>query len=237
MCYTFYKAVSTSPGNPPLDWLPNVPEIELTYAKERYQLSVDKKQKLIDMLYPAQYCGECHAFRPNRSYHCKKCGKCILRRDHHCPWIGQCVGQKNYKYFILFLWYAPLMLSLGVCWHANGFWRDFVEQHHQMGTWWDEVKAPIRIFSGVVQGALVFGILMLTVTHTYHLCINTTGQEMIELAGLRKNKATQARVSMFSKTAKENINEVMGKRWVDWILPTVVPGDGIHFVKRADTDV
>ena len=34
--------------------------------------------------------------------------------DHHCPWIGSCVGVYNHKFFILFLIYATISLSI-VC--------------------------------------------------------------------------------------------------------------------------
>ena len=32
--------------------------------------------------------------------------------DHHCPWIGNCVGLFNHKFFILFLIYATISLSI-----------------------------------------------------------------------------------------------------------------------------
>lgn len=67
----------------------------------------------------ARFCRKCNVSKPDRSHHCSTCGFCVLKMDHHCPWIGGCVGFKNYKTFILFLFYADL-LAVYVC--ATSFW-------------------------------------------------------------------------------------------------------------------
>lgn len=34
--------------------------------------------------------------------------------DHHCPWLGTCVSKKNYFYFMLYVLFKSLLLSLNV---------------------------------------------------------------------------------------------------------------------------
>ena len=55
-------------------------------------------------------CPKCRISKTPRSHHCRKCNQCVLKMDHHCPWVGHCVGEKNYKYYVLFLVYTTLAL-------------------------------------------------------------------------------------------------------------------------------
>lgn len=50
-----------------------------------------------------RYCSTCNIFRPPRSKHCNSCNVCVTRFDHHCPWTGNCIGERNHRFFFLFL--------------------------------------------------------------------------------------------------------------------------------------
>lgn len=64
-----------------------------------------KKRSIVHLghLKKISKCESCHIVKPYRSSHCPDCDNCVMRFDHHCPWIGNCVGQRNYKYFFIFL--------------------------------------------------------------------------------------------------------------------------------------
>ena len=64
-------------------------------------------------------CKFCNFQKVPRSKHCRLCDVCIPRFDHHCIWINNGVGEKNYKYFYIFLVvhliYCVYALIIGAC--------------------------------------------------------------------------------------------------------------------------
>lgn len=52
--------------------------------------------------------------QPMRSKHCQTCQHCVRRYDHHCPWIENCVGEKNHRWFVLYLLVELLVLLWGL---------------------------------------------------------------------------------------------------------------------------
>ncbi len=62
----------------------------------------------------AHQCELCHVLKPFRASHCRVCNVCVLRRDHHCPWTGICIGQRNYRFFFLFVWLTLVLCISGL---------------------------------------------------------------------------------------------------------------------------
>ena len=53
--------------------------------------------------------------RPPRSKHCSACRHCVAKMSHHCPWINRCVGERNMRWFLLYL-ISTSLYCVYSCW-------------------------------------------------------------------------------------------------------------------------
>ncbi|XP_023117732.1 palmitoyltransferase ZDHHC12-A isoform X2 [Amphiprion ocellaris] len=117
-------------------------------------------------------CGFCLLQQPMRAKHCQTCKRCVRRFDHHCPWMENCVGERNHRWFVVYLLVQLLVLlwalhvalsgiSSGVTWElwfrGNGFLL--------------AALAVVGVFSVVV--ALLLG------CHLYLVSVNCTTWEFM----------------------------------------------------------
>ncbi|CRH00027.1 palmitoyltransferase, putative [Plasmodium relictum] len=103
ICYywSFVKCSISNPGYVDDSWEINAEENNIQIEKKKIRNYTPNKYTI---------CDKCnYLVRPERAHHCRSCKKCVLKMDHHCPWIGTCVGEKNLKFFFLFLLYGFLI--------------------------------------------------------------------------------------------------------------------------------
>ena len=56
-----------------------------------------------------------------RTKHCEDCGKCVRKYDHHCPWLEACIGERNHKFFWMFLLSTAVLIpyTLYITWSVK----------------------------------------------------------------------------------------------------------------------
>lgn len=130
---------------------------------------------------PLRYCQVCRIYRPPRARHCYECNNCVKDFDHHCPWISNCVGERNYRYFCLFVFLAATLdVFMFICLSIQVFSSD---------DWAKE--------GAVALGLLVFFFIFawcligLSGYHCYLISNDMTTNE--DIKGFYNNRRTEAK--------------------------------------------
>lgn len=106
---SFNRAVYSNPGNP------QAYELQRVGPDEAVGLMAgqDGSRPIIRIpAYITRHCPVCDTLKPDRCHHCSTCNRCILKMDHHCVFLNNCVGWRNYKFFMLMLWWGMLLCAL-----------------------------------------------------------------------------------------------------------------------------
>ncbi|POS85662.1 hypothetical protein EPUL_002372 [Erysiphe pulchra] len=176
-----------------------------------------------------RYCKKCQARKPDRAHHCSTCKVCVLKMDHHCPWLATCVGLRNYKAFLLFLFYTTLFCF--VCFAVSGFWvwREIYNEGQ-----YSESLMPINYVILVVISGIIG--LMLAGFTGWHILLASRGQTTIEclektryLSSARKNKPNFANSYPDHTQHTENLYDENSQPMHELNSPTIHVGERVSY--------
>lgn len=167
-----------------------------------------------------KYCLLCHNFKPERSHHCSKCRQCVLNMDHHCPWINNCVGFDNRKYFVLFITYLLVALTLALIWMCIVLINQITTKTLQVNL---HTVLKLLLFVKFVFLEITLGIF--TVNHFRYVLTNLTTIE--EMVMDRKRKAVSNKEANFTNydyneydiSPYYNFTQVFGDNPFYWLIP------------------
>jgi hypothetical protein len=157
-------------------------------------------------------CKQCSIVKPDRCHHCSICRQCVLKMDHHCPWVNNCVGHGNYKFFVLFLFYAS-----SYCLYVGFTDLKFFIKYWTLGGN-DDVSMAHRlqiIFLGLVAFMFVLGVAGLLGYHIYLLLHNKTTIESFRAPVFVSGRDHRA----FSIGWRNNFIQVFGANKFLWFIP------------------
>ncbi|KAL4660324.1 putative palmitoyltransferase ZDHHC12 isoform X1 [Arapaima gigas] len=146
-------------------------DAEVKVTRESYE-ELQERISHLHMALRQRRCGYCLLLQPMRAKHCQSCGRCIRRYDHHCPWMQNCVGERNHRYFLLFLAVQLMVLV----WALQVAWSGFSPAL----TWDVWLRQNGFLFAAFcVVGVFSVVVLLLLGSHLYLVSMNTTTWEFM----------------------------------------------------------
>ncbi|EFJ04865.1 hypothetical protein SELMODRAFT_449300 [Selaginella moellendorffii] len=241
--WCYFAVVFTDPGSVPSDWkpasanedmeaqntllssLPANSAAVLTAPTTQMSTSLDSSRM--------RFCRKCCQFKPPRCHHCSVCGRCVLKMDHHCVWVVNCVGARNYKAFLLFLFYTFLetsLVSLSLLPHFIAFFTDADDEPALPGT------LATTFLAFVLDLAFALSVLGFLIMHISLVAGNTTTIEAYE------KKATAR--WRYDLGRRKNFEQVFGTKKLFWFLPMYAEEDvrrmpvfkGLEYPVRSDME-
>lgn len=174
-----------------------------------------------------RYCGRCKIYKPERGHHCRVCARCVVKMDHHCIFIGNhCIGDKNQKYFLLFVYYAFFCAGgVGVFCLGDvvGLVKRFVGGIENVG---------VGKVVGVVVGYFVCVVHAMALGGFAGFQSFLVGKNMTMIEFYDRRCGLGEGASGDDKGFWNNWKLVFGQRWVFWFLPVRIgveslEGDGM----------
>ncbi|KAG2454135.1 hypothetical protein HYH02_001171 [Chlamydomonas schloesseri] len=203
MCvWSYLAAVTSDPGRVPQGWHPFADEQQARAELERMSYS----NYYFDRRDPRRprFCKRCQAWKPERAHHCSVTGRCVLKMDHWCIWVVNCVGLMNYKFFLLFIFYAALGCGLAVLLLLGSIIAFF--NNKLKGP-----TAPLVFVVSLTSFAFSLSLAGFLAMHGQLVAANCTTIEMYEKDRLHPWP--------YNKGFRRNFEEIFGRNKWRWLLP------------------
>ncbi|XP_061119472.1 palmitoyltransferase ZDHHC12-B isoform X1 [Conger conger] len=143
-------------------------------------------------------CGHCLLQQPMRAKHCQTCKHCVRRYDHHCPWIENCVGERNHRWFVLYLGVQLLALFWGLFIAWSGF---------RPAPTWDLWLRGNGLLLGAasIVGVVSVVVVLLLGSHLYLISHNATTWEFMSRPRISYLRHCGADQNPFDRGAPANL--------------------------------
>lgn len=234
---SYLKVVFTCPGYVPTDWQQKRGEaIMKEYCEQKIAnshkgmftiLLANKKMDPIEFFSEEftrflaekdyKYCIVCRHFKPERVHHCRQTGACVLKMDHFCNWVSNCIGYRNYKYFLVFIFYTSMFFSLGLIllFITSTYTEHFVSSISDNRVVVFDQLSDLKFFGIAFTFALSLSYTLIIVSFTVFHYLYLVWGNRTTLEYCEKEHVTEH----FDRGAWQNWTEVFGKNPLVWFIP------------------
>lgn len=178
-------------------------------------------------------CVVCSCYKPPRCHHCPLCDVCVLKRDHHCFFAMQCVGLRNQRFFLVFNFWAVLLVLFAI---PQLFYYFFTSVWSTVR--WSELFLPWTAFSYLLGWSKKYTLAIIFQMWSLSFFILLSASFLHEQiscieAGLTSYELENpAHVTIKEcKSRRERYACVFGRRftWLNFIIP-------MHFISEPTDD-
>lgn len=241
LTWSYFMVVFKDPGSVPENWRPvldeNIEEgtsISNSDPDASTSSSALTASDGMDRRPAVGYCHRCQNGKPPRCHHCSVCQRCVLKMDHHCVWVVNCVGARNYKFFLLFIFYTfleTILDAIVLLPRVIKFFGEAVDHSGSAGS------ITVTFLAFILNVAFAFSLLCFLGMHASLLSSNTTTIEVYE-----KKRSVRWKYDL---GRKKNFQQVFGTKKALWFFPLFSKDDldnvpslqGFYFPVRDDVDV
>lgn len=146
---------------------------------------------------------------------------CVLRMDHHCPLLANCVGFRNYKYFMLILFYAVCLTVWVLTSMLERFTRCFEPIISRSNFYW------IDLHIGIAYGICLLVFIGVSIFMIFHIRMTMNALTSVE----RAEKKNSENEEVVHKWRIAHIKYDRGA-WLNWLHVMGPPSDTHHAIRR-----